>query len=348
VTAGELTPPDGLAWKAVSAAISGYEKLSGLSAGRRPTVTEVNREITVIVDAISAEADTVAGFRLVAADRSPLPAWQPGAHLDVIMPSGQVRQYSLTGDPRDTGAYRIAVRRIADGGGGSIEMHSLRQGSVLRIRGPRNAFPFIPVAKYLFVAGGIGITPIRPMLHDAIERGADWALVYTGRTRESMAFAEELAGLDRDRVHIWPDDVYGVPDGRKILDVAPVGAALYCCGPPPMIEAIRRVVPAEEIATLHFERFSAAPVVGGHEFEIELARSGRVITVGEAETALAALRRTLPSVAYSCQQGFCGTCPVTVRSGAVEHLDRCLTDAQRQTTMAVCVSRATGRLVLDL
>lgn len=344
-----LQPPTGAAWKALGAAVIGYEKVSSFSGRRRPATVAVNREIVVVIDQVVPLADDVVGLRLVAADGVELPPWLPGEHLDVLLPSGRQRQYSLCGDPADRSGYRIAVRRIDDGGGGSREVHDdLRRGGAITVRGPRNAFPFIAVDRYLFVAGGIGITPIRPMLHDAIGRGADWTLVYTGRTRASMPFLDELTGLDPRRVHIWPDDEFCVPSGVRILATAPDGAALYCCGPPPMIDAIRAGIPAENIATLHYERFSAAPVVGGAGFEIELARSGQVVTVGAEQSALAALRAVVPSIAYSCQQGFCGTCPVAVLAGDVEHHDRCLTGPERESRMAVCVSRGRGRVTLDL
>lgn len=328
-----------------------YEKASGLSGRYRPDIVEVRRTLDVVVDEIRQEADGVRSFRLVAADGSELPGWHPGAHIDVELPSGRMRQYSLTGSPREPDHYRIAVREIADGGGGSLEMHALEVGQALTLRGPRNAFPFIGVDKYLFVAGGIGITPIRPMLYDAIERGADWQFVYTGRDRGSMPFLAELIDLAAehpDRVHLRPDDEFGIPTGLAILDYAPDGAALYTCGPPPMIDAIRVVIPAENIATLHYERFSPPPVVGGEPFTVVLARSGHVVPVAEDQSALAAIRTVLPDVAYSCQQGYCGTCPVALIGGDVEHHDRCLTDAQRETRVAICVSRGTGRITLDL
>lgn len=328
--------------------VTGYEKLSGVSGRLRPEPTPVDRSLPTQVAAIDRIAQDVVQLRLELVDGGRFPRWHPGAHVDVELPSGALRQYSLCGDPAERDHYRIAVRRIAGGGGGSRAMHALGVGDRITLRGPRNAFPFITTDRYLFVAGGIGITPIRPMLHDAIRRGADWQFVYTGRTRATMPYLDELAALDPERVHIWPDDEYGTPDARKLLSLAADGAALYTCGPPPMIDAIRAELPAGPIASLHFERFSPAPVVGGEPFEVVLARSGHVVAVGSGETALAAIRRVLPDVAYSCQQGFCGTCPVRLLGGDVEHRDRCLTTGERESRMAVCVSRATGRITLDL
>lgn len=334
--------------------VAAYEKASGMSGRYRPDIVAVSRTLDVVVDTVTPVGDGVVELTLVAPGGAELPGWHPGAHVDVELPSGRLRQYSLTGSPHDRDCYRIAVRRIPlenGGGGGSEEMHTLEAGQRLVLRGPRNAFPFIGVERYLFVAGGIGITPIRPMLYDAIARGADWQFVLTGRDRASMPFLAELEALAEqhpDRVHLRPDDEYGVPTGTGILELAPDGAALYCCGPPPMIDAIRRVIPAENIATLHYERFSPPPVVGGEAFTVVLARSGHVVPVAEDQSALAAIRTVLPDVAYSCQQGYCGTCPVTLVGGEVDHKDRCLTDAQRATRMTICVSRGKGRVTLDL
>jgi ferredoxin-NADP reductase len=350
VTQGEPPPPpQGVMWRALETVTTGFEKLSAFSGRHRPEVAPLSREFTMTVDELRAEADEVVSLRLVPADHAHLPPWRPGAHLDLLLPSGRMRQYSLCGDPAERGCFRIAVRRLAAGGGGSVEVHDILQtGAVVRVRGPRNAFPFIAVDRYLFVAGGIGITPIRPMVHDAIRRGADWSFVYTGRTRASMPFLDEFGQLDPARVHIWPDDEFGVPDGARILAMAPDGAALYCCGPPPMIDAIRAQIPAERIATLHYERFSPAPIIGGAPFELELARSRQTVTVSAEQSALSALRALLPDLAYSCQQGFCGTCPVGVLGGEIHHHDRCLTDAERESRMAICVSRGVGRVTLDL
>jgi len=339
-------PPRGM--RVLGLVVEVYEKMSGFSGLNRRAITPVKREIEMVVGDTKMIADGVRGIRLDPVDGKPLPAWHPGAHLDLDLPSGRLRQYSLCGDPADRLHYNIAVRRIDEGGGGSLEVHSLRKGQQLTIHGPRNAFPYVGFDKYLFVAGGIGITPIRPMIYDAIQRGCDWQFIYTGRTRASMPFISEFEWLDKDRVHIWPDDEYGTPDGKKIISMAPEGAALYTCGPPPMIDAIRAEIPSEQIGTLHYERFSAPPVVGGEPFEVVLAASGHVVQVGAEESALAAIRKIKPDVTYSCQNGYCGTCPVRLIGGDVQHRDRCLSDEQRKNQIAICVSRGVDRITVDL
>ena len=334
--------------RALAVIITAYEKMSGVSGYLRPEIAPVDRSVRMRITEVGPVADGVVGLRLEPLDERRLPSWDPGAHLDVDLPDGRRRQYSLCGDPADHDHYRIAVRLIPHGGGGSRAMHALRVGDGLTVRGPRNAFPFVTADRYLFVAGGIGITPIRPMVLDALARGADWTLVYTGRTRASMPFLDELLALDPGRVHIRPDDEFGVPDGASLVALAHHGSALYACGPPSMIDTLRSALPSDRVSALHYERFSPPPVVGGEPFEAVLAVSGHVVSVGADESALSAIRRVLPDVAYSCQQGFCGTCPVGLIGGEVEHRDRCLTGSERATRFAPCVSRAKGRVTLDL
>ncbi|MGZ4521231.1 MAG: PDR/VanB family oxidoreductase [Mycobacteriaceae bacterium] len=330
--------------------ISAYERLTRLDRGR-PPVRQVNRDLHLVISEIRTEAEDVRSLTLVAPDGAPLPAWDPGAHLDIVLPSGRLRQYSLCGDPADHGRYRMAVRRITDGGGGSREVHDrLDIGDLLTVRGPRNDFPFIPAESYLFLAGGIGITPILPMARAAAAAGVDWQFIYCGRSRETMPFLGELAELDPRRVWIRPDTEYGIPaGGAELLEHAPAGATVYCCGPLPMITGIRVDLPGSRARALHYERFSAPPILDGTPFEVELARTGGVLSVAADRSALEVIRAAKPDVAYSCRQGFCGTCKVRLIAGTVDHRDNVLTADQRAENMMICVSRADGgRLVLDL
>ncbi|MEP9394852.1 PDR/VanB family oxidoreductase [Gordonia sp. VNK1] len=293
-------------------------------------------------------ADGVRLITLARPDRTALPRWTPGAHIDVFTASGRQRHYSLTGDPADTATYRIAVRRIPDGLG-SAEMHLLRTGDTLHIRGPRNAFNFAAQRGCRFVAGGIGITPILPMLREAHAKGLDWTLIYTGRNRDSMPFIDELLALDAARVQIRTDDEHGVPDMREILDIDGPAAPIYLCGPSAMLESARRLIVTEAPGReLHSERFAPPPVVDGTAFRIDFA-SGGSVEVAADETALAAIRRVKPDVRYSCQQGFCGACRVKVLDGAVAHHDRVLIGDERDDSMMICVSRAADdHVVVDL
>jgi ferredoxin-NADP reductase len=321
--------------------------LQFLSRGR-PSADGAASDLRLRVESRTAEASGVVSLRLVRTHGGDLPAWQPGCHLDVVLPSGLRRQYSLCGDPTDRTSYRIAVRKLPSGGGGSMEIHQLQQGSMVTVRGPRNAFPFVASGSLLLIAGGIGITPILPMAREAARRGLDWRLVYTGRSRESMPFLEELESLDADRVFVRADHEYGLPTAGDLLKSAIPGGSIYCCGPAPLLSLVRGGFAETRAAQLHFERFAPPPVLDGRPLEVELRRTGQVVPVPADRSVLAAIRDVRPAVAYSCQQGFCGTCKATVLSGTVDHRDRRLTDAQRAAgQMLICVSRG-DRLVLDL
>jgi ferredoxin-NADP reductase len=299
----------------------------------------------------------VVALTLASADGRPLPRWHPGSHLDIALPSGRLRQYSLCGDPADTGHYRIAVRRIVDGGGGSIEVHDgLPVGSGVATHGPRNAFPLTvpgygsPTHRVRFIAGGIGITPILPMLALAERLGVDWSMLYAGRSRDSLPFIDEVSRFG-DRITIRTDDVAGVPTAADLIGDCAEGTAVYACGPAAMLTAIRSGLAGRDNVELHFERFAAPPVVDGREFTVSIASTGQDVVVGADETLLTALRRSNVAAPYSCQQGFCGTCRTRVMAGAVDHRDTLLTDPERAGgMMLVCISRAANgeRLLLDL
>ncbi|GHE52712.1 oxidoreductase [Streptomyces vinaceus] len=276
-----------------------------------------------------------------------LPPWAPGAHVDVQLPSGLVRQYSLCGDPADRGRYTIAIRLVEDGRGGSREAHAqLVEGAELPVRPPRNRFELVPSPSYAFVAGGIGITPILPMLRAAEAAGAEWTLLYGGRSRASMPFLAELEAYG-PRVSVTAQDEAGLPDLTPLAAAAP-GTLVYCCGPAPLMEAVEAAAPPA--TPVHLERFTATAATGSSRpFTVELHRSGRTIEVAADESTLAAVRRELPDTPYSCAQGFCGTCQHRVLAGEVDHRDTLLTDREREDSMLLCVSRAQGdHLVLDL
>ncbi|MGE2729042.1 PDR/VanB family oxidoreductase [Mycolicibacterium vaccae] len=309
--------------------------------------------LTVTRRRVVARDQDVVELTLAAADGAPLPRWYPGSHLDIRLPSGRIRQYSLCGDPAAE-TYRIAVRRIPDGGGGSLEVHDLPVGAVVRTHGPRNAFPMTvpgfgsPTRRLRFVAGGIGITPILPMLACAQQCGVDWSMVYTGRSADSLPFLDEVTAFG-DAVTVRTDDRHGLPDATELLGDCPSGTAVYACGPAPMLTAVRAALVGRDDVELHFERFAAAPVIDGHRFDVTLASTGRTIPVGPDETLLAALRRSGVAPTYSCQQGFCGTCRTRVLAGDVDHRDTLLSAPERAAgQMLTCVSRAVPGSALTL
>ncbi|MGW3866178.1 PDR/VanB family oxidoreductase [Streptomyces sp. NPDC005047] len=280
-----------------------------------------------------------------------LPRWQPGAHVDVVLGPGLERQYSLCGDPADRAVWRIAVLREPVGRGGSAYVHEeLKVGDRVRVRGPRNHFRLEAARRYRFVAGGIGITPILPMLAAAEEAGAEWSLLYGGRTRAGMAFTGELERYG-ERVTLVPEDESGRLDLAPVLDDVPGDTLVYCCGPGPLLDAAGERCPA---GRLRVERFSPAqeqPAGPETGFEVVLARSGRTVVVEPDVSVLDAVRAAGVEVLFSCTEGTCGTCETEVVSGEPEHRDSVLTEEERAAgeTMLICVSRCRGRrLVLDL
>ncbi|PZG21664.1 oxidoreductase [Micromonospora craterilacus] len=282
-----------------------------------------------------------------------LPDWSPGAHVDLELAAGLVRPYSLCGDPAERTALELAVQLEPDGRGGSRHVHEhLVPGAGVRVRGPRNNFPLVTAQRYLFIAGGIGITPIRPMVAAADAAGADWRLVYGGRSRASMAFADALREKYGDRVSLHSQDETGLLDLAGLLD-RPSGGLVYCCGPAALIDAVQQGCQAWPAGSLHVERFTPSAEVGGVEgtVEVELVLSGRTVTVPPGTSILAAVEGAGVQVLSSCREGTCGTCETAVLDGVPEHRDSLLTEADRAAgdTMLICVSRSrTPRLVLEL
>jgi ferredoxin-NADP reductase/DMSO/TMAO reductase YedYZ heme-binding membrane subunit len=301
-------------------------------------------------------AEDVVALRLAAVDGDRLPAWEPGAHVDLVLPSGRVRQYSLCGDPADRAGYRLGVLRVPGGRGGSSEIHQLRAGQAIAVRGPSNHFPLTLAEHYLFVAGGIGITPLLPMIRRVESAGIDWQLLYGGRSRDSMAFTDELPAPTGDRIHLVAQDTDGLPDLTRALSATPEGAVVYCCGPEPLIAAVEQAMAADfPNRHLHVERFAPRQTsTGPHTtatFDVELARSGRVLAVPADRSLLAVIRDAVPAALSSCEQGFCGTCELRVLNGTPDHRDDVLPASERDRTDVIypCVSRSRGpRLVVDL
>ncbi|WP_354643273.1 PDR/VanB family oxidoreductase [Kitasatospora camelliae] len=332
-----------------------YSPALGRPGLRRSPRRPQARPIPPLVLAVASRrtvAEDVVELRLVDPAGDVLPPWQPGARLRVTLPSGRARHYSLCGDPADRRAYTVAVRRIADGGGGSAEVHdAVHEGTRLTVRRPRNGFAFCGEPAVLFLAGGIGITPLLPMVREAHRSGVDWRLVHTGRTAGSLPYGDELRALDPDRVEVLTDDRTGTPDAADLLARAPRGAAVYVCGPASMLAAVQRALDASPARSLHFERFGAAPVTDGEPFTVRLGTGGPELAVPADRSLLDVVREVRPDLPYSCHQGFCGTCEVRLTAGTPDHRDRRLTDAQRAAgALLPCVSRAAAgeTLVLEV
>ncbi|MEV0844854.1 PDR/VanB family oxidoreductase [Streptomyces sp. NPDC049954] len=302
------------------------------------------------------DGDSVVVLTFRRADREPLPAWAPGAHIDVILKPGLTRQYSLCGDPDDHDVWQIAVLRESAprGRGGSEHLHqSLAVGSVTQVRGPRNHFALHEADSYLFIAGGIGITPLKPMIQSVAAAGANWLLAYGGRSRSTMAFHSELEQYG-DRVRCFPQDETGLLDLDQLLGSFPDGGLVYCCGPGPLLDAVEQKCAGLPPGSLHMERFTPREPGGATQqqgFGIELVQSGLSLDVPPDKSILEVLEENGVSLLSSCRAGICGTCETAVLEGVPEHRDSVLTPEERQANeyMMVCVSRCSGsRLVLDL
>ncbi|MFE5485623.1 PDR/VanB family oxidoreductase [Streptomyces sp. NPDC056527] len=306
--------------------------------------------LQLIVHRMTWEAEGVLSVELAHPEGKPLPAWTPGAHIDVHV-GGHVRQYSLCGDPHDQGAYRIGVLNEPSSRGGSRHVHTkLRPGRSVTVSEPRNHFALEDAGSYVFVAGGIGITPLLAMAREAARRGAEWRMVYGGRSRASMAFTSELALLGGD-VTLVPQDELGHIDLESVLTRLPDDALVYSCGPEPLLAAVEERCPE---GRLRLERF-AAPTVeragDDEEFEVECRTSGLTLRVGPDTSILDAAEGAGLSVNSSCRDGICGSCETRVLDGTPDHRDFLLSEAEQSAgaTMMICVSRcASGRLVLDL
>jgi ferredoxin-NADP reductase len=309
-------------------------------------------QLTLVIREIRREAEGVVSVVLALPDGGALPAWQPGAHVDLVLPD-MVRQYSLCGSPEDRASYRLGVLREPDGRGGSRHVHDqLAVGDTVGVRGPRNRFPLVAAPRYVFVAGGIGITPLLPMIGELAGRGADWTLVYGGRSRSSMAFLPELAPYG-DRVSVRPQDEFGLLDLEAICAGA-AGAVVYCCGPEPLIAALEAACGRRLDIDLRLERFTARqiePDLARSRFEVHCADSDVTVTVAEQESILDALIAAGVDVNYDCREGTCGSCELDVVDGEIAHRDSVYTAAEHASMSVVfpCVSRALcDRLVLDV
>lgn len=317
--------------------------------------------LDLLVHRMTWEADDVLGLDLVHPRGAPLPAWEPGAHLD-IRAGTTVRQYSLCGDPDDTTRYRVAVLHTTASRGGSAYIHTtVRPGHTVRVQGPRNHFALEPAGRYLFLAGGIGITPLLPMARHAHRTGTPWRMVYGGRRHSSLAFTTELttlAAASAADLRLRPQDRYGHPDLDAALDGLTDDTLVYCCGPEPLLTAVEeRCTALGRTAQLRTERFTAPTPAprqdprGDHPFDVECRRTGRTVHVDATTSVLDAVEAAGIPVDSSCRDGVCGTCETRVLDGTPDHRDFVLSEAERAagTSLMLCVSRCAGdRLVLDL
>ncbi|MFC9357512.1 PDR/VanB family oxidoreductase [Rhodococcus sp. NPDC057014] len=311
-------------------------------------------ELEAIIVSVTNEAHGIRSLELAPADGDKMPRWEPGAHIDLLLSPDLERQYSLCGDPDDHSTWRVAVLREPESRGGSEWVHdNLAAGDRIRVRGPRNNFPLVDESEYLFIAGGIGITPILPMIARCEAAQTPWRLVYGGRTQSSMAFTNVLAEHG-DKVTFWPQDSCGIIDLEALLGTPQDNVAVYCCGPGVLLDAVEDRCQGWPSGSLHLERFR--PKAGALEgentsFEVELDESGIVVTVGADESIVDALEAAGVHVPTSCREGTCGTCETVVLEGTPDHRDSYLTEQEKESdeVMMLCCSRSKcSRLVLDM
>ena len=229
-------------------------------------------------------SDCVVELELVHPDGAALPGWQPGAHIELHLPSGLSRQYSLCGNPDDNSSYRLGILNDPTSRGGSSYVHTgLAEDDILEVSGPRNNFELVESPEYHFLAAGIGVTPMMPMLDEAERRGARWKLTYMGRSRSSMAFWQELAAKYPGRIDIRPDDEFGFPDLGALLGKPRDGVKVYACGPEGLLRALEGICAGWPAGTLHLERFApkdpAAAKAPAISFRVKLALSGMELEV---------------------------------------------------------------------
>jgi ferredoxin-NADP reductase len=305
--------------------------------------------MTMIVGGMAWLADGVRGIRLVPFGGAELPPWHPGAHLTLQLPGGETRQYSLCGDPAERGFYEIAVLRDPHSRGGSAWVHDvLKPGMAVSVWEPRNHFPLVHAAQYLFVAGGIGITPIRSMI-ESLPARRDWWLLYLGRSRNTMAYLLELLEQYPQQVLAYARDEH--PDRLDVGSVVRrLGGEVYACGPESLIDDVRAASDPAHFHAEHFVPVSRPPIVAG-PLEIECSRSGVRLTVPADRSVLEVLEENRIPMVASCRRGVCGSCETRVLAGVPEHRDSVLDDAEKEElgVMFPCVSRGSGgSLVLDL
>ena len=322
----------------------------------RPAYREV--EIDVVVRRRVTDADGVATLTLADPTGADLPEWAAGAHIDLILTPSLVRQYSLCGDTADRTQWQVGVLRDPNSRGGSQFVHDqLHEGATVRVRGPRNHFPLVSAPRYLFVAGGIGVTPMLPMIAAAEATGADWQLLYGGRTRSSMAYLDRLERYGPRVTVCARDDGPGFRESLAAVLAEPGSETLvYCCGPEGLLDSVETACRDWPDGSLHIERFSAKAfdepsADAPPSFEVECQRSGVTLTVDSDQSIYQACEAAGIDVLGSCMEGVCGTCECDILEGVGDHRDSVLNDAEKAAnqTIMICVSRSRSeRLVLDL
>jgi tetrachlorobenzoquinone reductase len=300
------------------------------------------------------EAPGVLSLELSAPDNSPLPPFEPGSHIDLTLPDGTLRQYSLCGDPNDTSHYRLGIRAVPGGLSSGFVHGKLRPGELLTVSVPRNNFSLVDAPRYVFVAGGIGVTPLLPMMREASAKQRRWTLLYCNRRSEDAPFLAEIGKLPGGEISLHASESGTRLDVAQRLGTVEKNTVVYCCGPERLMTAVEQATSAWPEGSVHFEWFTprsrpADETSGG--FEVVCERSGLTLNVPPDKSIMAVLGEAGIEVPRSCEQGICGTCETRIISGEADHRDSILSSSERAAnqSMMICVSRAKGaRLVLDI
>ncbi|MCM2394078.1 PDR/VanB family oxidoreductase [Streptomyces albipurpureus] len=313
-----------------------------------------DQQVAVRVVSIMQASPSVKVVEVAGRDAGPLALWAPGAHVEIDIPGVGLRQYSLCGNPADRHVYQFAVRRERDSRGGSEYMHAnLKNGDQLTIHRVRNRFQLVEAESYLFLAGGIGITPILPMVSAVRRAGKPHQVFFANRHAADSPFLDILR--ESPDVHFHFDDRDGVPNPAVLIEAADTATAIYCCGPAPFIDACQALATSRGITSFHFERFAGAEFKAAdgisEPFEVEILSTGDIFVVQSDESLLEALNCRGFDLPFSCTEGSCGTCEIPVSQGEVDHRDVILTDEERaeNSYMYPCVSRSLGpRISIDI
>jgi len=311
----------------------------------------------VLVHAVIREAPDLHSWDLRSPNDQELPAFTAGAHIDLHLPNGMQRSYSLVNPQTERHRYVIAVQKEINGRGGSRCLHeSVHTGNLIRVSAPRNNFPLVENAEHtILIAGGIGITPLLCMVHRLRHLQRPWQLYYAARSRRHAAFVDTVRDFgSMEQVHIHLDEECGgkLLDLHAVVSAAPKEAHFYCCGPLPMLTVFEQVTAGLPPSNVHVESFTARqPPASGGGYVVRLARSGREIRVDKGQTILATLLEAGFDLPHSCLEGVCGACETKVVDGVPDHRDSILSTSERESgkTMMICCSGSRSEcLVLDL
>lgn len=307
----------------------------------------------VVVSEIADEVPAVVSLKLERRNGQPMAPFEPGAHVELQIPNGARRSYSICSDPSDRSHYMLGVLREPESKGGSAYIHeALEPGDTLLMSDPKSSFRLAEDAtKHVFIAGGIGVTPFLSMLRQLRQRGADFSFHFLAKDEESACFLQDVRQLAGDRLTVYWSNGGSRFQPRNLGDFAEGALTqVYCCGPKRLMGDV--LAASSGLGRpVRFEAFEEAPAAGiyaGAPFEIEIASSGKIVPVSDTQTMLEALRQSGHDVASSCEHGICGTCVVRFLKGEPLHRDGVLTDDLRKTFIAACISRAKEKIVVDL